>query len=428
LSSPAIIDDRVYVSDATLNFYCLTAASGSTIWSYYIGGGHGRTPAVADGRVCFGVGILNSATLCCLDAADGSHIWDFVTGNHNILSSPAIYDEKVYFGTMGQVEHDLDYYVYCLDAVGNGDGTTDMIWSYQLDDWVQSSPAIYDGKVYIGSHDHNVYCLDATDGSFIWSYTTGDTVSSSPAVYDGKVYVGSYDDNVYCLDATDGSYIWSYTASDAVSTSPAIADGKVYVATYYGNVYCLDATDGDYIWSYTTGDEVWYSPSIADGKVYIGSKDHYVYCFGEEVVVPDPDLDCEGSLSWTKVEPGATVTGSFKVKNIGEPESELDWEVESNPEWGDWTFSPSNGDDLTPEAGPLTVNVEVVAPDEGDTEFEGEIKVVNKNNPDDFDTIPVYLKTPRNKNVIHTPILQFLQRFIQRFPFLEQILSFLFHN
>ena len=35
----------------------------------------------------------------------------------------------------------------------------------------------------------------------IWNYTTGALVDSSPAVVDGKVYVGSADHNVYCLDA-----------------------------------------------------------------------------------------------------------------------------------------------------------------------------------------------------------------------------------
>jgi len=33
----------------------------------------------------------------------------------------------------------------------------------------------------------------------LWNYTTGSAVHSSPAVADGKVYVGSWDNKVYCF-------------------------------------------------------------------------------------------------------------------------------------------------------------------------------------------------------------------------------------
>ena len=70
-----------------------------------------------------------------------------------------------------------------------------------------SSPAVADGKVYVGSGDNKVYCLDAVgngDGTtnVIWDYTTGNNVLSSPAVADGKVYVGSYDDKVYAFGSS----------------------------------------------------------------------------------------------------------------------------------------------------------------------------------------------------------------------------------
>lgn len=96
-----------------------------------------------------------------------------------------------------------------------------------------------------------------------------------------------------------------------------------------------------------------------------------------------PDLDCEGDLAWGDVEPGETLTGSFEVFNEGDPGSLLDWEIESYPEWGTWTFMPSSGDDLKPEDGPLIVDVEVIAPDDPDIEFQGEVVVVNLEDPSD---------------------------------------------
>jgi len=192
-------------------------------------------------------------------------IWSYKTGL-DVSSSPAVIDNKVYVGSD-------DKNVYCLNA-DNGS----KIWSFTTGLRVSSSPAVVDGKVYVGSSDNSVYCLNADNGSKIWRYGTGGAVSSSPAVADGKVYIGSTDKNVYCLDADDGSKIWSLTTGDPNVVSPAVVDDKVYTGSYH-KFYCLDADDGSEIWNYTIGDYVYSPPAVVDGKVYFGSNlDKKVYC------------------------------------------------------------------------------------------------------------------------------------------------------
>jgi len=122
-------------------------------------------------------------------------------------------------------------------------------------------------------------------------------------------------------------------------------------------------------------------------------------------VGPVPDLDCEGELIWIDVVPGATVTGTFTVENIGEPLSMLDWEITEYPDWGTWTFVPDSGEDLTPEDGVFTINVEVVAPDEQEDDEWDEIKIVNLENSSDYCIIGVFLKgesVPVVKNIKQT--------------------------
>ena len=135
-----------------------------------------------------------------------------------------------------------------------------------------------------------------------------------------------------------------------------------------------------------------------------------------------PDLDCNGALSWIDIKSGDVATGSFTVENVGEPTSELDWEIESYPTWGTWTFTPMEGDDLTPEDGAITVEVSVVAPDKKNKEFDGGIKIVNREAGGDQCYIQVFLATPRIKT-IDPLLLQFLERLIQRFPLLEYLLD-----
>ena len=54
----------------------------------------------------------------------------------------------------------------------------------------------------------------------LWSFTTAGNIYSSPAVVDGKVYVGSLDRRVYALNASNGELYWSFTTSNTVYSSP----------------------------------------------------------------------------------------------------------------------------------------------------------------------------------------------------------------
>lgn len=137
---------------------------------------------------------------------------------------------------------------------------------------------------------------------------------------------------------------------------------------------------------------------------------------------PASDLRCDGELSWTEVTPGSTVTGSFTIENIGESESILDWEVDSYPTWGSWSFTPKEGSGLKPEHGKITVEVSVIAPSEKNQNFNGEVRVVNKNNPNDVGVIPVTLATPRNNAI--NPLFQIIQeRHLHLLPIIQEILG-----
>ena len=68
---------------------------------------------------------------------------------------------------------------------------------------------------------------------------------------------------------------------------------------------------------------------------------------------------------------------SFTIENVGAPGSNIDWEIIVWPDWGEWSFDPSSGTDLTPEGGPQTINVSVIVPDKNNKHFSGYVKVVD---------------------------------------------------
>ena len=82
------------------------------------------------------------------------------------------------------------------------------------------------GGVYFGSSaDNKVTALDAGSGAIRWEFTTNGPVRLAPTVWKGKVYVGSDDGWVYCLNATDGRAVWTFRA--APDDRKVLGNGKM---------------------------------------------------------------------------------------------------------------------------------------------------------------------------------------------------------
>jgi len=183
---------------------------------------------------------------------------------------------------------------------------------------------------------------------------------------------------------------WSYTAnpptsfySGAFSGAQRLTDGNTLICDGVGGRFFEVTPEKETVWQYINP---YPYPNIKNSVFKI------VYIPSES---SGPDLGCSGSLSWANIKPGATVTGSFQVKNIGDNGSLLNWTINTSLiTWGTWSFTPDHGRNLTPDAGPVTVNVSVIVPNEKKGHFEGYIRVENQQDPTDFDLVPVSLTTP----------------------------------
>jgi hypothetical protein len=132
------------------------------------------------------------------------------------------------------------------------------------------------------------------------------------------------------------------------------------------------------------------------------------------------NLECNDIFGWPNQQPGSIINDSFTIKNIGDPLSLLHWEVEEIPTWGNWTITPNGGFDLTPEEGEVTININVEIPDEKNKNYDGEIKIVNKDNESDYCIISVSMSTPKNKEKpILDILLPLIQKILQRFQIFQ---------
>jgi outer membrane protein assembly factor BamB len=205
--------------------------------------------------------VLSLATVSGLAEA-----WSFTTFP-GLDSSPAVVNDVLYVGSS-------DKNVYALDATTGAER-----WKFSIGTLVFSSPAVFDGVVYMGADDGIFYALDAATGAEVWSVATGATHSSqsSPVVVDGVVFAGAGDSRVHALDAATGAEVWSFATSGPISSSPAISRGVLYIGSSDDSLYALETSTGAELWRFTTGGAVSYAPAVADNMVFVGSADDHVY-------------------------------------------------------------------------------------------------------------------------------------------------------
>ncbi|GAA2431857.1 hypothetical protein GCM10010191_52130 [Actinomadura vinacea] len=281
-----------------------------TPWTFRLGGaGYHASPVLRrDGVVHVG---SQDGVVHALDAANGRVVWRFPTEKKidhtpllcgGLLIVPSadhhLYGLRARTGEVGwkvplgpAVAHapgplpvtgreDDPYFV-----VGDSRGTVsarrvatgEQIWHFQADQVVETRPAAAAGRVFVGSHDHRLYALDAFTGEEVWRFDAGASVTSAPVVADGVVYIGCASGHLFAVDADKGKRRWDFQTGGAIHSRVAPRGGLLYFGSNDHCVYALDVTDGQVRWRCSTGGEVRSSPAVHHGRVYFGSRDFHVH-------------------------------------------------------------------------------------------------------------------------------------------------------
>ncbi len=291
-----------------------------------------RGVAVWGGRVVWG-DVAPFSTLYCYDAATGEEIWTFqapIGFNH---SAPVIdptgvvyiadafgnfYARRIEDGSEvwtttvgGSVENapSLDWPV--LLTSGGGPGGGDLVgldpldgesqWTFSRGSDLRGIHALHQDRVYAGSSDRYLYCLDAKTGKQIWRFWCEQVNRGSVAVgHDGTIYTAT-SGNVGILFAVspDGRELWRYDLPGLVFNAPIVGgDGTVYLCSQLApNLGWVHAVrpDGSELWTKQMPHQVTASPMLApDGTLYVVCRDKYLYAFKDPDVLGD--LDGSGSV------------------------------------------------------------------------------------------------------------------------------------
>ena len=152
--------------------------------------------------------------------------------------------------------------------------TLKLLWTYEAGDSIESSAAIVDGAVYVGSMTADLLALDLETGKLRWKYHVQDGIEeSSPTVHDGVVYAGDLSGVMHAVNAPDGKSVWKLKTDAEVKSSPVVVGDRLLFGSYDGNLYCVAARTGSVHWKFTTSSYVHCTPGVSEGLTFIAGCD-----------------------------------------------------------------------------------------------------------------------------------------------------------
>jgi len=318
LSYPVIADDRIFVLrrgdslDGTALF-AFEGTTGETIWERSIGGGSNWAAlAYEAGRVF----VLNAdGVLLAVAADDGATQWTTqLPGQYSFSSAPVADRGVVYTGGAGSGGT-----LYAVSAQ-----TGDVLWTQDVANGDQSSPALSTDSVFVSYACPNVYAFNRASGEPRWKYSTGCSGGGgrTAAFHAGRLYVRDLSKG-YVFDASTGDLIDQFSSV----TIPALfEDTAIYAVD--GNLKAVEIPAGTTRWTFDAEEDLTSAPFVVNSKVYVGSENGTVYGLNVH----------SGTAEWSS--------------NVGEPIPAPDEHNRSHPLTG---FGASDGYLVVPSATKLNV-------------------------------------------------------------------------
>ncbi len=219
--------------------------------------------------------------------------------NVSIESSPALFDERVYFANSGGRVVGLD-----VSAVRIGDAP--VVFDYWVGDDVDASIVVdAEGMLYVAVELERFNArselvgqlvkLDphATGDPLLWSVavpparTGAGGLWATPALHDGYLYAPTHPGELLVVDSTDGEVVWRDEIGFHAWSSPAIVDETLVLSANCESggairaYHLADPTDPRLLWEVAPfGGCIESTPAVWDGRLFVGSRDGYFYALG----------------------------------------------------------------------------------------------------------------------------------------------------
>jgi len=329
-STPACDGDRIFAATDSGDLAAFDAKTGRMIWTHHLTDKRFECPVTcADGRIYLGEGIGYGKRLKRYFSFDpeGNECWNVTRETSGYLWDGAcvIGNFVVYGDNDGMLLSVNRTDGGVVDVLDLRDGSR---IGFAKDDAgrIRASVSYEEGYVYTSSEFSMdigyawKIGFDEATGLFEddgWSTAVGFS-TSTPAIYNGRVYLGvgehGQPGELVCLDDSCGEVIWSYLLDGGIKSSPALSVGGEQVricfvtARVNTSAYCIEdaGTEGRLVWTFNPPDRGYTVGSVAvsGGSVYLGTENGILYRLSDEVKDVDDEVD-----GWPQFHRGPLHTG-----------------------------------------------------------------------------------------------------------------------
>jgi outer membrane protein assembly factor BamB len=216
---------------------------------------------------------------------------------NDIISTPVIYDNKVYVATGQDPEHGEGIGTFwCIDPTKRGDVSKELAFN-------ASDPKnpIPHKRVQAVVEKEGDFARPNPNSAVVWEYSIDDRDGDkdiafeeqfhrsigTAAIKDDILYIADFSGLFHCVNAQTGKVNWVYDMLSASWGSPLIVEDKVYIGDEDGEISifkhsadpseAMKEEDGEMVPFYGTrnmGASVYGTPIVAGNVLYIGNQTH----------------------------------------------------------------------------------------------------------------------------------------------------------
>ncbi|WP_080504292.1 MULTISPECIES: outer membrane protein assembly factor BamB family protein [Haloarcula] len=147
-------------------------------------------------------------------------------------------------------------------------------WKSQIDGRPSPVTVTEDlNSAIVGTSKGELTGIRAEDGYHQWNINIDDPIKASPAVFDGRAYVGGYNSGITAVSIENGEELWSVDTAGCIG--PVAVDNNnettIIAAGRDKILRGICAINGDVQWERPVGKHLT-PPAIVDGTVFIGAE------------------------------------------------------------------------------------------------------------------------------------------------------------
>jgi len=196
-------------------------------------------------------------------------------------------------------------------------------------------PLINNNRIFIGTDQGILYCIDLNTGIISWQVKIGNNILTPPYITGDFLYIANAENNIFKISSNFGNVIWSTRFQTKVQSCIGISNDFIFCLAHDGHIYKVNAKTGFIVSSYKTNQKpsayavaegnILYSPGENNNLMAFDIKDIRLrYSVESETDLISPPLICSDKV---------IITGRNKIYAIDKVRGRIVWIRRLNLRW-----------------------------------------------------------------------------------------------